>query len=242
VRLHVYGVVRASHPLLPSVVPRLVFWQDLAAAVSELPADREPTEQDVLAQLEVLATLVTRGPVVPLRFGTVAADEDAVRAELLVPAAPRLRAQFDRLDGLVEAHVCLRFEETAALRAVFAAKPEWLSVASRGGPLDLHGRIQLGELVAAQLVDWRRARSDALLAPIVAVASGSVTLPEREHIEERRAFLLPHEQLPAVRAVVAQIDEQAAVTASCVGPLPGYSFLDEPGDGTATESGSRWGW
>ncbi|MEU4252107.1 GvpL/GvpF family gas vesicle protein [Amycolatopsis sp. NPDC026612] len=98
--LQLYGVVRAGHPR----VPRTVCWEDLAMVVGEAPADPDPA-----AHLAVVSALVEGGPVLPVRFGTVAEDEDAVRTEVLAPAADTYRTDLDRLDGLAEVHVCLRF-------------------------------------------------------------------------------------------------------------------------------------
>ena len=98
--LQLYGVVRAGHPR----APRTVGWEDLAMVVG----DPEP---DPAVHLAVVSALVEGGPVLPVRFGTVAEDEDAVRTEVLAPAADTYRADLDRLDGLAEVHVCLRFTE-----------------------------------------------------------------------------------------------------------------------------------
>lgn len=222
-----HGVVRAGR----SCAARLVTWQDLAAVVSDW---RAPTQQDALAHLTMLSELVTTGPVVPVRFGTTAEDEDAVRAEVLAAAAPRLRAHLDRLDGLVEVHAYLRFDEADALRAVF---DEHESSWRGAGGLDLSTRIHLGEQVAQRLVRWRRARSDALLAPVSAAARDQVQLPDRDNTEERRAFLLPHKEVEPARAAITALKELAGVDAECVGPLPAFNFLTEQ-----VANNSRWGW
>jgi hypothetical protein len=102
VTLQLYAVVRAGHPR----VPRLVRWKDLAMVVGEAPADPDPA-----AHLAVVSALVEGGPVLPVRFGAVAADEETVRREVLAPSADEFRADLARLDGLAEVHVCLRFSE-----------------------------------------------------------------------------------------------------------------------------------
>jgi len=102
VTLELYGVVRAGHPR----ASRLVVWDDLAMVVGDAPAEPDPAKH-----LAVVSALVEGGPVLPVRFGTVADDEEAVRTEVLAPAADAYRADLDRLDGLAEVHVCLRFTE-----------------------------------------------------------------------------------------------------------------------------------
>jgi len=228
VTLLLHGVVRAGHPS----TLRVVTWQDLAVVVSEW---HTPTQQDALAHLAMLSELVLVGPVVPLKLGTTAVDEDSARAEVLAVSAPRLRDHLARLDGLVELHAYLRFDEEEALRAVFDERQSsW-----QGGGLDLSTRIHLGEQIAQRLVAWRRARSDALLAPVTAAASDQIHLPDRDNTEERRAFLLPHKEVEPARAAITTLTHIAGVEAQCVGPLPAYNFMTEP---TKTNSNSRWGW
>jgi hypothetical protein len=222
VTLLLHGVVRAAHP----ASARVVTWQDLAMIVSDW---RPPTPRDAVAHLELLSGLVVDGPVVPMRYGITATGEEAVRADVLAATAPRLRGHLDRLDGLVEVQAYLRFNEDDALQAMFDEH------ASDGGPTT---RLSLGEQVAAHLVTWRRARSAALLAPVAAAAHDQVPLPDREHTEERRAFLLPHREVAPARAAITALRHLAGVEAECVGPLPAYNFLTEP----AETAPSRWGW
>ncbi len=98
--LRLLGVVRAGHPR----ALRLVSWEDLAMVVGDADGDLDPA-----SHLVTVSELVRHGPVLPVRFGTVAADEDAVRTEVLAPSAEVFRADLDRLDGLAEVHVGLRF-------------------------------------------------------------------------------------------------------------------------------------
>ena len=107
--LRLYGVVRARHPR----VPRRVCWEDLAMVVED---DAGGGDADPAAHLSTISALVEHGPVLPVRFGTVADDEHAVRTDVLAPSAERFRADLDRLDGLAEVHVCLRFTGDPAWR------------------------------------------------------------------------------------------------------------------------------
>lgn len=230
--LLLHGVVRASHPSAAQRA-RLVTWQDLAVVVSE---SHPPSQQNALAHLEMLSALVVDGPVVPLKYGTTTETEEAARTAALAASAPRLRAHLDRLEGLVELHAYLRFDEDEALRAVYEEHTGWQVV---GG---LSIRIHLGEQIAQHVVTWRRTRSDALLAPVSAVAREQVPLPDREHTEERRAFLIPHKEIEPARAAITSLRQIAGVEAECVAPLPAYNFLTEPANTTTSGGGSRWGW
>jgi hypothetical protein len=240
VRLQLHGVVRAAHPLgRTGASPQVVVWEDLAAVVSPLPDGRVLDQQDGVRHLEILSALVRDGPVLPMRFGTVAAEEGLVRTEVLAPAAARLRADLDRLEGLIEVHVYLRFDENAALRAVYDENPGQRELR---GHAQLNERIRAGEIIAQRLVEWRRRRSKELLAAVSALARESTALEDGEHTDERWAFLVAQHELTAVRMAVGAL---TGVVAECVGPLPAYSFLTSSGNGEKNRepaSQSRWGW
>ncbi|WP_328617062.1 GvpL/GvpF family gas vesicle protein [Amycolatopsis sp. NBC_00355] len=240
-RLNLHGVVRAGHPLPGPDRPdaaRLLVWEDLALVVSPLPVGRDVTPHDATQHLLTLSALVRQGPVVPLRWGTVAEDDESARAEVLRPLARHLRAELERLDGFAEAHVYLRFDEETALWAVSADPTGWKGRAGAG----LTDRIKAGEAIARRLVSWRQARTDDLLKPLDRYVCEVKALDDQDHLEERRALLVRQEDLLSVQEAVAAI---AAVDVDCrfVGPLPAFTFLRTvpkgPDDGSQA---SRWGW
>jgi hypothetical protein len=254
-QLHLYGIVRADQPA-PTLSstdtalsePRTIVWEDLAVIVSDVDDDHQLTEQDAVAHLDVLNQVVMSGPVLPLRFGTTALDEDAVRSEVLASAAPDLRRRLDALDGLVELRVDLTFDEDTVLRSVMA-EDEDLRVLVRqgGGATDMDERIRLGEAVSEHVQRWQRERADALLEPLVALAERSTALEAPEPEQDRRAFLLRSDRLADMDDAVQRLQDVALITAvDYVGPLPAYSFLDNAQLTAAAEpqpeSGSRWGW
>lgn len=234
--LHLHGVVRAHHRLPDGSPFRLVELEDLAVLVSDRRADRALTEEEATAHLAALCALVPSGPVLPLRFGTAAVDEDAARTAVLALSVPVLRGHLNRLDGLAEMHVHVVFDEDAALRAVHDEH----EFALRDGA-DLAGTIRQGELIARKIVAWRRGQADGLLAPASAKAREVALLDAREHTEEHRALLVQLGDVEGVRAAIDAIDE---VTATCTGPLPAYNFLGAAPGRTEFEPQptSRWGW
>jgi hypothetical protein len=239
VKLHLHGVVRATHPLPPRSPFRLVVLDDLAVAVSEAADDAAFTQQEAAGHLVALGALVVTGPVLPLRVGTTAPDEEAARAAVAALGLPVLRGHLDRLDGLAEVHVQVAFDEEAALRAVFDEADDQRALL--GGGSDLASNIRHGELIAEKLVAWRRRRADELLAPMAALARRTTRAEGPAGTEEHRAYLVPLDQVETVRALVAELRD---LPARFTGPLPAYSFLDtepEP-DSFQAQPASRWGW
>ncbi|MDT7782918.1 MAG: hypothetical protein QOF58_1337 [Pseudonocardiales bacterium] len=223
--LFVHGVVRASHRLPDDSRFRSVALEDLAVVVSDRVESRALTDQEATAHLAGLCALLPGGPVLPLRIGTTAVDEAAARAAVLAFSVPVLRRHLDELDGLAELHVRLVFDEDTALNAVYQ-EGAYLGA-------DLAFTIARGERIARDVVVWRRKRADVLLAPVEARAVA--LLDAGEPTEELRAFLVPLDQVEAVRAAVAALE---GVTATCTGPLPAFHFLDL----SPSQPASRWGW
>jgi len=160
--LHIYGVVRSARPDPSSVdgvgTPPgdigLVRSGELAAAVSTIEADFVPRDADAIRHLEVLIALLRDGPVLPMRFGTVAADETAVQSEILDPVTEHLRASLDRLDGLVELRLTVVADEDVELRRLAAesrnVRRTLGSAAQARDGLMAH-RIALGERLSQEM-------------------------------------------------------------------------------------------
>lgn len=104
----VYGVVRAGHPEpqlagVAGAPVELVRSGDLAAAVSDSPEGLVLHDEDAFVQLDVLIGLLADGPVLPVRFGTVVEDDEAVCADVL--GDPSLAGALESLADVVELHV-----------------------------------------------------------------------------------------------------------------------------------------
>lgn len=243
--LLLYGVVRGgtSLPQREEGSPELstVPYEDLAVVASPMADDAEPTEADAVHHLDVLTGLVQLGPVLPLRFGTMAPDEASVRDEVLAGAADDLRAQLDAVEGLVELRLDLTFDEQRALRAVVADDPSLRDLVGGGTGTELSVNIELGEQVVQRVQAWRTARTDELLRPVLDTVASSVRLTEPAPTVDRIALLCRFEHLDAVDAAVAELGDTAPdVSVEYVGPMPVFSFREELA--SAPAEGSRWGW
>jgi hypothetical protein len=248
--LEVIGVVRRGHPPISagaggdSLGVRLVESGALAAAVTDLDEDAELTEEDATRHLDLLIMLLRDGPVLPLAFGTVSPDEDAVRREVLDAAAGDLEERLDGVEGLVEARLEIFFDESSALREVMAEDPQLRGLAAEarsGNALDT--RIALGEAVSSRLLEWRQGRADELLPALAQVAEDVAELESHEPLQQRWAFLVRTDALEALDEAVGKIRSSVGKAAAMeyVGPLPVYSFLSQPRV-EPTQQRSAWGW
>src|SRR5919109_1018647 len=121
----VYGIVPAETPVdgAPSGIAgapvHRVTAGGLAALVSPVEGDElRATRRDLLSHAAVLEHAVAAGPVLPLRFGIVLRDEEAVAEELLEARHDELSALLERFERLVELRVKGFYVEEAVLREI----------------------------------------------------------------------------------------------------------------------------
>ncbi|MEU6487240.1 GvpL/GvpF family gas vesicle protein [Streptomyces sp. NPDC046887] len=111
--VYVYGITAAEPPPAldgahgvgdPPQPLRTVAGGSLDAVVSDAPEELRAGRRDVRAHQEVLDRLSDQGGVLPLRFGTLAPDDEAVRRTLR-QRAPGYRERLTALDGCAEYHL-----------------------------------------------------------------------------------------------------------------------------------------
>jgi hypothetical protein len=224
--------------------PRAVVAGPLAAAVSEAPAG-ELGPEDAVAHLDLLVALVAEVPVLPLPLGTTAPDDDAVREEVLVPAAEQLQRRLAAVADVVEVRLDLAFDTDAVVADIAHGDPEIarLAAASRGPGTGLAERMALGEAVAERVADAEAAMVEEWTAPVAAVAERVAVLAADEQVR-RSAYLVRRDRLGAADAAVERLRATAEGRADVeyVGPLPVYSFLDDVPAAAEPAPTSRWGW
>lgn len=154
---YVYGIIASTHPAVPEHLSgvgegplRVLKAGDLAAVVSDAPEGLRPKRRELLAHQNVLGEVGAEGCVLPMRFGSVAPDDDAV-TDVLTERAEHYKERLRALDGRVEYNVKANHVEEAVLHHVMAVNPEVRALAeanrkSNGGSYD--DKIRLGEMVA----------------------------------------------------------------------------------------------
>jgi hypothetical protein len=183
--LFVYAVVPADRELPEGVTGvdeeplELVAEGPVAAVVSEMTSDRPPGRRaDLTAYSRVVEALVPDGPLVPLRFGTVVPDRDALAQDLLSARGDDMAELLSELEGRTQYHLRVTFVEEAVLAEIAEADPRVreLRSATRDLPEDVAvgDRIRLGELVTQSWERWARADADRILTELVPMVSTHV--------------------------------------------------------------------
>jgi hypothetical protein len=239
--VYVYGVTRhgAATDRLTGVgdrpgAVRRIEAGDFTATVSDVPAGwHAATRADVEAHDRVLAQLIHRDTVVPMRFGVVMDSDAEVRERLLDGHAAELGRLFAHLDGRVQMSVKAYYPGEALLRGVLAQRPELKRRADALERVPVAAsqaqRIALGRDVAAAVEEQRAHDRRALLEPLAALADD---VRDEPPVTERQAL---NAQLLMARGRQAELDDAVRrvsaehaqrLTLRYVGPLAPYSFAD----------------
>jgi hypothetical protein len=186
----------------------------LVSPVESAGALERPAPATVLAYKDVVEAAYAARPLVPLRFGTTAANRDAARS-LVRDRADALRAQLDRFEGRVEIGVRLELAppaqsppdpaaEAASGRAYLEARrDERRGAAGTVDSLLAAYRSALG----SACVDATGERKAASTSPVVSLA-----------------FLVPRDRASALQDRLANPSPDAVREAHVVGPWAPYSF------------------
>lgn len=236
---YVYCVVDGSTDLPtglqglgPSGEVRAVAFGDVAAVVGDVPDGGVGGRDDLLAHHRVVDALATDVDVVPMRFGAVLPNPEAVVGEFLAPQHDRLTAALGALRGQEQHSLEVRYDRDTVLREIVAAEPEVARL--RSATQDQHPdalrpeRMRLGELIIAALE--RRRSVDAsrivdVLRPLTtAVSPGRPSDPE---VILRAAFLVSRNRRDEFSAAVERVGEGAGgrLRLRLTGPQPPYDFV-----------------
>jgi hypothetical protein len=212
----------------------------IAAIISRVRADQPlGTPADARAHAHVLAVMAETVPVLPMRFGAVMRDRDAVVAELLGPHHDVFAASLARLDGHQQFTIKGKYIGDVALREVLAAEPEAMRLSEllRGRDIEMFRQesIRLGELVARALERTRTADLRTLVDAVTPYAAAvAPRAPSAADGAVDAAFLVrrPH------RSDFEQAAEDLArcwrnrIRLRLLGPLAPYDFAGAlPGGG-----------
>jgi hypothetical protein len=239
--LVVYGVMRAADCETAAV--RTLVHDRVCALIGDAPDGPVQVRRDaLLAYSEVLHDAMDHGPVLPLRFGTVLADEDAVRDELLAANADALAARLDALAGTAEFQLKVTFDSDRVLSSILASDGPLADIAARirslPGAAGHFDRIRLGELIAERV----ERRGDEVAAEVVGALEPlavAVSAGERQHewMALNCAFLVADGRRAGFDAEVDRLaaDHAGDLRFKLIGPLPPHSFAEH-----SWETGAAW--
>lgn len=235
---YIYGIAATTHPALPEGMGgigdpahkvRVVRHETLAALVSDSPEDLRPKRRDLLAHQSVLDEAGAGGPILPMRFGSIAQDDDAVVA-VLAEQAEHYEERLRALEGKAEYNVKAAHDEQAVLHQVLAENPELRSMVEanrQAGGGSYEQKLRLGEQVTAA-VRAREAGDGAEVRRVLEPCADSVSAgPEGTGWLANVSFLVSRDRADGFVAAVEELRRSRPHLELRVhGPLPPYSFVD----------------
>ncbi|UCM87007.1 GvpL/GvpF family gas vesicle protein [Streptomyces marincola] len=234
---YVYGIARAGSPrLLPDGLTgvgdpprpvRALRAGGLVAIASDCPPGLRPKRRDLFAHQRVLTVVSAGGAVLPLRFGSVSADDAAVRAALTEHAALH-HQQLDSVADRVEYNVKAAHHEDVILRRVVAESPEIrrLNEATRSGGAAYQDRLRLGELVADAVREREESDARAVEEALRPHAGDSRPGPDGTGRVVNVSYLVGRDEAAGFLAAVDRLREESPqLDLRVSGPLPPYSFV-----------------
>jgi Gas vesicle synthesis protein GvpL/GvpF len=221
---HIDGVGNPPGPI------RLVRSGELAALVSEVDLSRPLGSPE-----DLLDSIIADSPVLPLRFGAVLTNEDAVAAELLEPNQDEFAEALDQLDGRAEYLVKGRFVEKALLEQILSQNSEAAQLADqiRGADPDATRelRIQLGEIINNAVAQEREEGTRLLVSAMKDHCHASLVRdPTHELDAVNVAFLLDADEADELERVADDMRGrwEGLAELRVLGPMAAYDFVGSP--------------
>lgn len=244
---YVYGIFTADIKLNADLAGvgdppgelRIVRGDSLAALVSTVHLDRPlGTPDDLRAHQQILDACAAEVPVLPIRFGAVLSDDDAVATELLQANHDDFAAALRELEGTVQYAVKGRYDEGTVLGKVLADNRQAAQLREQIRDADPDAtrelRIQLGEIVGKCIAAFREADTRVLGKRMEGrCVASAVREPSHELDAVNVAFLLESGRDRELRDVIDGLarEWQGRVELRLLGPMAAYDFVGSPAGG-----------
>lgn len=209
---------------------------ELAALVSEVDLTRPlGTPDDLEAHQEILDSVVTDSPVLPLRFGAVMTSADAVAEELLEAHHDEFAAVLEELEGRLQYVVKGRYAEGAVLGEILSEDPEAAGLREqiRGQDADATRgeRIRLGEIIGNGITAKREEDTRAALSRLTDLSVDTfVREPTHELDAVHAAFLVEAGQAGEFEQAAEDLatEWEGRAELRVLGPMAPYDFVGGP--------------
>jgi hypothetical protein len=241
---YVYGILPGDVELTEDIrgvggrKVKLVGNDVLAALVSEVDLlGPIGTPDDLQVHKEILDSVAAGAPVLPLRFGAVLTNEDAVIEELLEANHDEFIAALEELEDRTEFVVNGRYVESAILEEILSQDSEAADLREQIRGQDTEAtrqeRMRLGEIISNGIASRRDEDTQVLLSRMGDHSVASfIREPTHELDAVHVAFLLDGDQEDELDEVIEDLgaDWEGRVELRVLGPMAPYDFVSPSQD------------
>ena len=240
-RKYLYCVIRSEKPCTfkvagvvgPHYPIYTMHFRELAAVVSDTSEKYyDSTRQNMTTHMRVLEEVMKEHTILPLKFNSISASEEAVREKLLEPAYEELLTRLDNVAGRVEMGVKVFWREDVLYREIVAEHDDIRRlrdrIDGRNPDATYKERIRLGELTEKALLAKRERESEQMLSRLRPhVEDVCIREPATERMALNVALLVNKSKQAAFDESLNALDREEGrrITMKCVGPAPLYNFV-----------------
>ena len=190
---------------------------------------------DLLAHEQLLDSIAADVPVLPLRFGAVMTNHDAVVEEFLEPHEDEFVQALKQVEGRAQYMIRARFVEDVILREILTEVPQATQLREqlKGKPeaATRDVRIRLGELINQIVAGMREQATQGLaetLQPHTVMTS--VREPGNEMDAANLAALVETSKVDEFEKAVQDVQSEwdGRISVRVIGPLAPYDFVVSP--------------
>lgn len=219
------GALASTDVMDEEPAPETVTHLELAALVTPTAHDEVlPSRANLLHHTAVLEAVGQRTTVVPMRFGVVVPDAEALIRDYLSPEHDRLLATLRRLEGHDELRLRGRYDEPSVIEAVLAADPRAARLRGRDG---FDAKMELGERIVSGIEQRRASDTDRTIAALRPYAADVAPSELGEPLDAfLLSFLVARPDRQAFDDRLDRLGEELApvVRLELTGPIPPFSF------------------
>jgi hypothetical protein len=235
--LHLYGVVGVDK--LPTLSAegaagriQLISEGPVAVIVGAAPVRplrelaRDKALPFLLKRQRALEEAMAQTTVLPVRFGTVASDETAVR-RMLIEGEVLLKAKLDEFSGSQQFEVAVSWDLEKVFAQIAMESHIFQSLKSLNMETADQKRIEVGAMVKASLDRRRCEYSERLFEELTTVAMDvTENAPSDDGVVANFALLLDRADFASLEGVLNRLDADYAgkLDFRCIGPLPPSAF------------------
>jgi hypothetical protein len=189
------------------------------------------TRRNMIAHTKVLEAAMAFGPILPFRFGVIAADGEDVEG-MLRAQAEGLSDRLDGLDGKIEVGIKITWDRAAVMRRVVQEDPElkraYQALQKQDETASRMARVDLGRAVHDRLAARREEEKTRHLASLRRDCIGVVAMEDSDDMTVlNAACLVDAAQEEILTQTVEGIDAEGADLYSIryLSPVPPFNFV-----------------